>query len=56
MVDLSKYQFWLTHSAAMVLLGFHGDSGGKESSRNVGDLGSIPGLGRSPGAGHSNPL
>ena len=28
----------------------------KESSCNVGDLGSIPGLGRSPGGGHGNPL
>ena len=39
----------------MLLLGFHGDSGGKESSRNVGDLGSIPGLGRSPGEGKGYP-
>ena len=31
-------------------------SDGKESACNVGDLGSIPGLGRSPGGGHSNPL
>ena len=30
--------------------------GGKESACNVGDLGSIPGLGRSPGGGHGNPL
>ena len=29
---------------------------GKESSCNVGDLGLIPGLGRSPGGGHGNPL
>ena len=29
---------------------------GKESPCNVGDLGSIPGLGRSPGGGHGNPL
>ena len=32
------------------------DSAGKESTCNVGDLGSIPGLGRSPGEGHGNPL
>ena len=37
-------------------LGFHGDSDGKESTCNLGDLGSIPGLGRSPGGGHGNPL
>ena len=29
---------------------------GKESACNVGDLGLIPGLGRSPGEGHGNPL
>ena len=28
----------------------------KESARNVGDLGSIPGSGRSPGEGNGNPL
>ena len=29
---------------------------GKESACNVGDRGSIPGLGRSPRGGHGNPL
>ena len=29
---------------------------GKECACNVGDLGSILGLGRSPGGGHGNPL
>ena len=29
---------------------------GKESARNAGDLGSIPGLGRSPGEGKGYPL
>ena len=33
-----------------------GGSDGKESACNVGDLGSIPGLGRSPGGEHGNPL
>ena len=28
----------------------------KASARNAGDLGSIPGWGRSPGGGHGNPL
>ena len=37
-------------------MGFPGGSDGKESTCNVGDLGSIPGLGRSPGAGQGNPL
>ena len=31
-------------------------SNGKESACNAGDPGSIPGLGRSPGGGHGNPL
>ena len=34
---------------------FPGGSDGKESARNVKDLGSVPGLGRSPG-GYSRPL
>ena len=37
-------------------MGFPRGSDGKESTCNVGDLGSIPGLGRSPGKGHGNPL
>ena len=32
-------------------MGFPCGSAGKESTCNVGDLGSIPGLGRSPGEG-----
>ena len=35
---------------------FPGDSDGKESACNVGDLGSIPGSGRSPGEGNDYPL
>ena len=35
----------------LVFLGFPGGSDSKESPCNVGDLGSIPGLGRSPGGG-----
>ena len=34
-----------------VFLGFPGGSAGKESTYNGGDLGSISGLGRSPGEG-----
>ena len=36
--------------------GFPGGSDGKESTCNAGYLGLIPGLGRSPGGGHGNPL
>ena len=35
---------------------FPGGSAGKESTCNVGDLGSIPGLGRSPGEENGYPL
>ena len=38
------------------LLDFPGSSDGKESTWDVGDLGSIPGLGRSLEGGHSNPV
>ena len=37
-------------------MGFPGGSAGKESTCSVGDLGSIPGLGRSPGEGKGYPL
>ena len=37
-------------------MGFPGGSDGKQSVCNVGDLGSIPGSGRSPGEGNGNPL
>ena len=37
-------------------LGFLCGSAGKESTCNAGDLGLIPGSGRSPGEGKSNPL
>ena len=36
--------------------GFPDGSDSKESTCNAGDLGLIPGLGRSPGGGHGNPL
>ena len=35
---------------------FPGGSDGKASAYNVGDLGLIPGLGRSSGEGNSNPF
>ena len=40
----------------LYLMGFPGGSDGKESACNVGDLGSIPGLGRFPGEGKGYPL
>ena len=37
-------------------LGFPGGSDGRESACHEGDLGLIPGSGRSPGEGTGNPL
>ena len=38
------------------MMDFPGGSDSKDSARNAGDGGSIPGLGISPGEGNSNPL
>ena len=40
----------------MIGSGFPGGSEVKASACNAGGLGSIPGLGRSPGEGNGNPL
>ena len=40
----------------MVFWGFPHGSAGEESACSVGELGSIPGLGRSPGEGKGFPL
>ena len=45
----SKRDDWKDH---LGFLSFPGGSDGKESTCNAGDLGSIPGLGRSPGEGN----
>ena len=50
-VFFKKYLFYL-----FTYLGFPDSSTGKESACNAGDLGSIPGLGRSPGEGKGYPL
>ena len=54
---------WTCAFSSFVLLcpsldhqGFPGGSDGKASASHVGDLGSIPGSGRSPGEGYGNPL
>ena len=39
-----------------IIPSFPHSSVGKESARNAGDLGSIPGLGKSPGEGKGYPL
>ena len=50
----STWAFNMMYSAYK--LGFHCGSAGKEFACNLGDLGSIPGLGRSPGEGENYPL
>ena len=40
----------------LIILGFPDGSAGKQSACNTGDLGSIPGWGRSPGEGNGYPL
>ena len=47
---------WYLPGARLCWWGFPHNSVGKESACNVGDLGSIPGSGRSPGEGNGNPL
>ena len=46
----------MTEQLNTFTLGFPGGSDSKASARNAGDLGSIPGSGRSPGEGNGNPL
>ena len=46
----------LTFNHPLHILGLPAGSVSKESACKVGDLGLIPGLGRSPGEGNSNPL
>ena len=62
--DINISLHWLTRASCEhffsrltpVFLGFPGGSNGKESACSVGDLGSIPGLGRSPGRGNGTSL
>ena len=55
-MNVSKWKGYLAIWVSLDWLGFPGGSVGKESAYNAGDLSLIPGLGRSPGGGHSNPL
>ena len=53
---MSCLYFFMFTSYQSYHLDFPGGSGGKEYACNVADLGSIPGLGRSPREGNSYPL
>ena len=46
-----KVMSLLFNMLSRIDMGFPGGSDGKESACDAGDLGSIPGLGRSPGGG-----
>ena len=46
---------YTNYSSTILQNGFSSGSDGKESASNAGDLGLIPGLGRSPGEGNGNP-
>ena len=53
--------YHLSHQGSPLAIGgmqikIAGDLDGKESTFNAGDLGSVPGWGRSSGGGHGNPL
>ena len=54
--DRSTKYMRITVARCIDSQGFPGDSDGKESAYNAGDPGLIPGLRRSPGEGHGNPL
>ena len=59
MATLARKCNWTLMNFSEGFLGslvFPGDSDGKESACNAGDLGSIPGLGKSPGGRNGNPL
>ena len=61
MYRLKRMNLWLLWGREIREFGMdiytllYGGSDGKESACNAGDLGSIPGLGRSPGEEHGNP-
>ena len=52
-VCLQVMNIWWTYT---LFRRFPGGLDGKEFAHNAGDPGSVPGLGRSPGEGHGNPL
>jgi len=62
-LELTAYKYFLSMIKVTykiynftIYMGFPGGSEAKASACNVGDLGSIPGSGRSPGEGNGTPL
>ena len=56
MIPDTQQSYAKTFTGDKILLGFPGGSDSKESICNAGDLGSMPGLGISPGEGKGNRL
>ena len=56
LVEMSPFSLCLLALFLLCILGFCCGSAGKEFACNAGDLGSIPGLGRSPGEEEGYPL
>jgi len=54
--DVQSMDGMVIHLFLYTLILITGGSDGKASACNAGDLGLIPGLGRSPGGGNGNPL
>ena len=54
-VNYASIKKELMKSRKMVLMNLFASSVGKESACNTADLGSVPGLGRSPGGGNGYP-
>ena len=54
--NFSKPNFSNCSIRLFIHMGFPGGSDGKASAYKTGDLGSVPGSGRSPGEGNGNPL
>ena len=55
-LDYAKITHLYMYNVYTCIMGFSGGSDSKESSGNVGNLDSIPGLRRSPGEGNIYPL
>ena len=54
LVFMNELEYFFEENA--FVLSFPGGSAGKESAHSAGDLGSIPGFGRSPGEVNGYPL
>ena len=56
LVDVEWYLFVVSICIFLKTTGFPDGSDSKKSACNAGDVGSVPGLGRSPGEGNGSPL